>query len=281
MLFPLALSTEKIAYLKDIFLIPGLPDFEWFLEWNKYIDNPGDQNQKEAVEDVLRNVLKAMIVAGPPLTSNALISAPEPSSCQACHCDGNPWLCARVWCHRNQVTLSRATGLALISPIANILATNRLWAFSRFFKSVSLRSPTGKSGYFVLLPHRIYAFPHLEPCAVEGHRRDNRSSQSALYCLPHRHQAHGQYPSGPVADGDLLRRQRKTGTPGMAHPRPHLNCRNCRGSSGRWRNWAAPAPRVQGSGTTAGTGVPFCSSSHSPVCGSTDPRRRDPLLPPT
>jgi len=57
---PLALSQEQIDYLKDI-LIPGLPDFEWTLEWNKYKDNPGDQNQKQAVEAVLRSVLTAML----------------------------------------------------------------------------------------------------------------------------------------------------------------------------------------------------------------------------
>ena len=57
---PVTLSQEQMDYLKDI-LIPGLPDFEWTLEWNKYKDNPGDQNQKQAVEAVLRSVLKAML----------------------------------------------------------------------------------------------------------------------------------------------------------------------------------------------------------------------------
>ncbi len=57
---PVELSQEQIDYLKDI-LIPGLPDFEWTVEWNKYKDNPGDQNQKQAVEAVLRSVLKAML----------------------------------------------------------------------------------------------------------------------------------------------------------------------------------------------------------------------------
>jgi len=57
---PISLTQVQIDYLKDI-LIPGLPDFEWTLEWNKYKDNPGDQNQKQAVEAVLRSVLKAML----------------------------------------------------------------------------------------------------------------------------------------------------------------------------------------------------------------------------
>lgn len=57
---PVSLTQEQIDYLKDI-LIPGLPDFEWTLEWNKYKDNPGDQNQRQAVEAVLRSVLKAML----------------------------------------------------------------------------------------------------------------------------------------------------------------------------------------------------------------------------
>jgi hypothetical protein len=60
LLFPVQLGTEKMEYLKGI-LIPGLPDFEWTLEWNRYADNPSDQNQKQAVEAMLRGVLKTMM----------------------------------------------------------------------------------------------------------------------------------------------------------------------------------------------------------------------------
>lgn len=56
LLFPVPASDEQIVTLKQI-LIPGLPDFEWTAEWNLYIDNPEDENQKTAVGNRLKNVL--------------------------------------------------------------------------------------------------------------------------------------------------------------------------------------------------------------------------------
>lgn len=49
-------TEEQIADLKET-LIPGLPDFEWTVEWNKYITNPTDENQKNAVGNSLKNML--------------------------------------------------------------------------------------------------------------------------------------------------------------------------------------------------------------------------------
>jgi hypothetical protein len=56
LLFPLPASAEQIAELKDT-LIPGLPDFEWTVEWNKYVNDPGNANQKNAVANMLKNLL--------------------------------------------------------------------------------------------------------------------------------------------------------------------------------------------------------------------------------
>ena len=56
LLFPLPATTEQIAELKDT-LIPGLPDFEWTVEWNKYVNDPGNANQKNAVANMLKNLL--------------------------------------------------------------------------------------------------------------------------------------------------------------------------------------------------------------------------------
>jgi hypothetical protein len=56
LLLPKSLPQEKIDDLKEV-LIPGLPDFEWTAEWNKYINNPGDVNQKQAVGNSLKNLL--------------------------------------------------------------------------------------------------------------------------------------------------------------------------------------------------------------------------------
>ncbi len=57
--FPNPINDAKLAELKDV-LIPGLPDFEWNVEWNKYKNNPNDTNQKEAVENKLRNLVRTM-----------------------------------------------------------------------------------------------------------------------------------------------------------------------------------------------------------------------------
>lgn len=58
-LFPLPLSDAQKAYLKES-LIPGLPDYEWQVEWNDYKANPTEEN-KEAVAARLRNLLKFMM----------------------------------------------------------------------------------------------------------------------------------------------------------------------------------------------------------------------------
>lgn len=59
LLFPQPISQAKFDELKDT-LIPGLPDFEWTAEWNKYIGNPEDENQKNAVKNSLNGLLVKM-----------------------------------------------------------------------------------------------------------------------------------------------------------------------------------------------------------------------------
>jgi len=59
LLFPKAITESQLLELKEV-LIPGLPDFEWTVEWNKYITNPNDTNQKKAVENSLKNLLTKM-----------------------------------------------------------------------------------------------------------------------------------------------------------------------------------------------------------------------------
>ncbi len=60
LLFPMPLRADQLTALKDT-LIPGLPDFEWNLEWNKYINNPSDANQKKAVGNSLTALLLKMV----------------------------------------------------------------------------------------------------------------------------------------------------------------------------------------------------------------------------
>ena len=60
MIFNYPVSDLQIKSLKDI-LIPGLPDFEWTIEYGRYLSNPSDENQKIAVENMLRRLLSQMV----------------------------------------------------------------------------------------------------------------------------------------------------------------------------------------------------------------------------
>jgi hypothetical protein len=42
-------------------LIPGLPDYEWTVEYTDYLNNPSDPTLAAAVETKLRNLLVAML----------------------------------------------------------------------------------------------------------------------------------------------------------------------------------------------------------------------------
>ena len=55
-LLPRPLADNQKTYLKGV-LIPGLPDFEWTMEYNNYLDNPNDANIKAAIESKLNDLL--------------------------------------------------------------------------------------------------------------------------------------------------------------------------------------------------------------------------------
>lgn len=59
-LFPVPIDEKKLTGLKEV-LIPGLPDFEWTLEWNNYKDNPDDVTLKDAVENALSALLEEIM----------------------------------------------------------------------------------------------------------------------------------------------------------------------------------------------------------------------------
>jgi uncharacterized protein (DUF1800 family) len=59
-LFPNPISEDQLDYLKEI-LIPGLPDFEWTVEYNDHLADPNDANLKRAIENKLRALFKAML----------------------------------------------------------------------------------------------------------------------------------------------------------------------------------------------------------------------------
>lgn len=59
-LFPVAITANQKAFLKET-LIPGLPDYEWTIEWNDYVTNPTDQMKKDAVKLKLQALLLLMM----------------------------------------------------------------------------------------------------------------------------------------------------------------------------------------------------------------------------
>ncbi|MEM9258445.1 MAG: DUF1800 domain-containing protein [Bacteroidota bacterium] len=59
LLLPLPLSDRQKANLKEA-LIPGLPDFEWTVEYGDHLANPNDRDIAAGVETKLRNLFRAV-----------------------------------------------------------------------------------------------------------------------------------------------------------------------------------------------------------------------------
>lgn len=60
LMLPWPLTEAQLIYLKDI-LIPGLPDFEWTVEYGAYLNDPTDDAKKMAVENRLRALFTALM----------------------------------------------------------------------------------------------------------------------------------------------------------------------------------------------------------------------------
>ncbi|MFK8101058.1 MAG: DUF1800 family protein [Saprospiraceae bacterium] len=59
LLFPRTMTAPQKAFFKEI-LIPGLPDFEWTLEYNEFLADPNNEEKRQAVESKLENMFYAM-----------------------------------------------------------------------------------------------------------------------------------------------------------------------------------------------------------------------------
>ncbi len=59
LLVPLTLTASQLTFLKTA-LIPGLPDFEWTVEWGQYLAAPTNAARKSAVLTKLQAMLKAL-----------------------------------------------------------------------------------------------------------------------------------------------------------------------------------------------------------------------------
>ena len=51
---------QQIDVLKET-LIPGLPDFEWTIEYQRYINDPDNEELKAGVDLRLRSLLRTML----------------------------------------------------------------------------------------------------------------------------------------------------------------------------------------------------------------------------
>ena len=60
-LFPQPITQSQKDALKEA-LIPGLPDFEWTVEYGDYLANPTDEDLKSGAENRLRALIQAMLV---------------------------------------------------------------------------------------------------------------------------------------------------------------------------------------------------------------------------
>lgn len=59
-MFPVSLPQSQKDALKNI-LIPGLPDFEWTIEYEDYKANPGNRELEASIERKLRDLVTAMV----------------------------------------------------------------------------------------------------------------------------------------------------------------------------------------------------------------------------
>jgi hypothetical protein len=59
-MFPYGITEGQKDYLKEI-LIPGLPDFEWTVEYTDYTSDPTNRDKREAVENRLKALITALL----------------------------------------------------------------------------------------------------------------------------------------------------------------------------------------------------------------------------
>ena len=60
LIYPRPMIAEQKAFFKDA-LIPGLPDFEWNVEYADYLSDPNDEVKKEALENKLHDMFMVMM----------------------------------------------------------------------------------------------------------------------------------------------------------------------------------------------------------------------------
>ena len=60
LLLPIPLTANQLAFLNDT-LLPGLPDFEWTVEWQEFLAAPTNQAKRNAVDSKLRALIRQIM----------------------------------------------------------------------------------------------------------------------------------------------------------------------------------------------------------------------------
>jgi uncharacterized protein (DUF1800 family) len=60
LLLPFPLTSKQLLFLKNT-LLPGLPNFEWTVEWQDFLASPNDMTKRSAVESKLRAVFRQVM----------------------------------------------------------------------------------------------------------------------------------------------------------------------------------------------------------------------------
>ena len=60
LMVPIVLTATQLAFLKSA-LLPGLPDFEWTIEWQQYLAAPTNAAKRTAVNTKLQAMLRALM----------------------------------------------------------------------------------------------------------------------------------------------------------------------------------------------------------------------------
>jgi hypothetical protein len=60
LMVPITLTASQVAFLKSA-LLPGLPDFEWTVEWQQFLAAPTNTAKKAAVTTKLQAMLRALM----------------------------------------------------------------------------------------------------------------------------------------------------------------------------------------------------------------------------
>jgi len=55
------LTDEQYAFLKTKVLLPGLPDYEWTVEYSDYVNNPGDESKSKPILNRLKEVMLVIL----------------------------------------------------------------------------------------------------------------------------------------------------------------------------------------------------------------------------